>query len=125
MSRFFADLRSKLASAFAISTETAPMPEETKGVTLVAYLPEESAAIETVYEAGSVHKISAATAVRIEPAENVQSGGSLPWRLDMTFYLAESELAALHARVSTIAEALGGRLGNSDAELISAARKAA
>jgi hypothetical protein len=76
MSHLFENLRSRLARVFHLAPEAQCQACEAEGITLTAYLPDEDSAIEAVFAIGRDRKIAAATACRIEDAEELACAGS-------------------------------------------------
>ena len=125
MSRFFDNLRSRLAGRFKLAPEPTQSPADTRGVTVVAYLPEEDSAIEMVFQVACLRKMSAASANRLDELEDLKRSSGLAWQLAMTFYLAENERAPLERRIAEIAERMGGRLEAGEGDFAGSGRHAA
>ena len=110
MSRLFEHLRSRLAGVFNLAPDTQPDACEARGITLTAYLPDEDSAIEAVFAVGRERKIAAASAQRIEDAEELARAGHSGWSLTLTFYVAATERERLEGQIAADLAPFGGRL---------------
>jgi|RhiMetdeSRZDD1v2_1073273.scaffolds.fasta_scaffold113944_2 hypothetical protein len=124
MSHLLENLRSRLARVFHLAPEAQCQACEAEGITLTAYLPDEDSAIEAVFAIGRDRKIAAATACRIEDAEELARTGSPGWRLAMTFYVSASERDKLETDTGAILASFGGRWAQREQHSLSGRRAA-
>jgi hypothetical protein len=110
MSRFFDGLRARLSQHFVLREAPASAPDDTRAVTIAAWLPDEISTIEMVSRIQAVRRMANGRAIRLESRADLKRSGGLRWRVEMTFYLGPgaAERAALEGRIADLALALGG-----------------